>query len=177
MDRSATLRDLAVQQMRVLGLIHEVSAVPGNAKKLDSLTKLAKLDFLVRYGEVRPGVLAVLQGLPAPEEKPLKSELPMVRHKYGPWDDIYYPVIGALVGRGLAKYVKSRNRGVGLSLTKSGDELFALLIENEEWSRTVEEIRLVALEFGEFNGNRLKDAIYATIPKALDVPHRSVLKP
>jgi hypothetical protein len=174
-DRSAALRDLALQQLRVLSLIHQVSAAPGNASKLDSLTKLAKLDFLVRYADARPSVRAALDGEPLPPEVALRSAIPMIRHKYGPWDDIYYPVIGALVGRGLARYVKSRNRGVGLALTKEGNELFAKLNQNSEWSSTIEEISQVAAEFGRYSGNKLKDAIYSSVPAALDVAHKSVL--
>ena len=175
-DRSAALRDLAIQQLRVLALIYLVAAEPGNANKLDSLTKLAKLDFLVRYSDARAAVRASLSGDKAFNEPSMRSNHPMIRHKFGPWDDIYYPVIGALVGRGLARYVKSRNRGVGLSLTKEGSELFMKLSESEEWQSTIGEIREVAIEFGTFSGNRLKEAIYSSVPNALDVPHKTVLR-
>ena len=34
----------------------------------------------------------------------------MIRYKYGPWDDRYYAVIGALVSRGLLRYVRRPTR-------------------------------------------------------------------
>ena len=46
---TAMVDDLAYHQSRVLLLVRAVAEEPGNAGKLDGLTKLAKLDFLVRY--------------------------------------------------------------------------------------------------------------------------------
>lgn len=54
---SAMVDDLAYHQSRVLLLVRAVAEEPGNSGKLDGLTKLAKLDFLVRYPALAPVVL------------------------------------------------------------------------------------------------------------------------
>lgn len=177
-NREAAARDLEVQQLRVLSLIYAVAALPGTAGKIDSLTKLAKLDFLVRYPDARDAVRAELSGT-ASTNKPVRAlpenGPPMIRHKFGPWDDSYYPVIGALVGRGLAKYVRARNRAVGIALTKPGNDLYQRVIQDPSWQEIAAEAVTVAGDFGDLTGNRLKDAIYAALPEMLDVPHRTEL--
>ncbi|WP_280303082.1 hypothetical protein [Nocardia abscessus] len=60
LDKSelALLReDLAYHQARVLLLVAAVCAADGHSKKLDGLTKLAKLDFLLRYPALGPVIL------------------------------------------------------------------------------------------------------------------------
>lgn len=176
-DRAAAVQDLQVQQLRILTLVHAVAALPMTAGKVDSLTKLAKLDFLVRYPDARGAVRETLAGRSSghPDLQPQAGWNSMVRHKFGPWDDSYYPVIGALVSRGLARYVRAKNRAVGVSLTKAGDELCAKLCAVDSWSDVADEVQAVADEFGHLTGNRLKDAIYGALPRALDVPHRTEL--
>ncbi|MEV8168851.1 hypothetical protein AB0O70_13065 [Microbacterium paraoxydans] len=100
----------------------------------------------------------------------------MIRHKFGPWDDSYYPVIGALVARGLARYVRAKNRAVGVALTKAGNDLYDKLRSLDAWGDVVIEADVVAAEFGHLSGNKLKDAIYEALPQALDVPHRTELR-
>ena len=48
---------------------------------------------------------------------------PMTRYKYGPWDDKYYPVIGALICRGLLRYSPGRRGSVALAPTREGRAL------------------------------------------------------
>ncbi|MFK3677979.1 hypothetical protein ACI2IP_09610 [Microbacterium sp. NPDC090218] len=176
-DRDAAVRDLQVQQLRILSLVHSVAELPSTAGKVDSLTKLAKLDFLVRYPEARDAVRGTLAGHASRrvDLNPSSGWSSMVRHKFGPWDDSYYPVIGALVARGLARYVRAKNRAVGVSLTKTGNDLYRKLREDEAWDEVAAEVETVASEFGHLTGNKLKDAIYTALPHALDVPHRTEL--
>jgi hypothetical protein len=172
----ALQRDLEQQQLRVLLLIDAVSEVPGTGGKLDGLTKLAKLDFLCRYADVAPLVERVLRGGAPNLETALRSDSPMTRHKYGPWDDRYYPVIGALVGRGLVTYVQGRHGSVAMKLTSSGKALTRQITEDAQWVDIARSYQAVAAKFGLESGNRLKDAIYAALPTALNVPHRTVLR-
>jgi hypothetical protein len=76
-------------------------------KPLEGLTKLAKLDFLMRYPTFTDQLLRGLGadwelGTEPTDSEELAVESRMVRYKYGPWDDRYYPVLGTLVGLGLA---------------------------------------------------------------------------
>ncbi|QCH23336.1 hypothetical protein DSM43276_01594 [Mycobacteroides salmoniphilum] len=171
--------DLEHQQLRVLILITAVSDIAGNAKKLDGLTKLAKLDFIARYQDLEPLIANILntptvliQSLPATGI----TDAPMIRYRYGPWDDQYYPVLGALVGRGLARYVRGKRGSVGLTPTALGADLVAQLRWDPLWASVVDRYESIADRYGRHTGSALKDAIYEALPDRMDVPLRTELQ-
>lgn len=180
-DRRWLLDDLAYHQSRVLLLVEAVAADPGHARKLDGLTKLAKLDFLVRYPGLAPAVLAELQ-LTDPRlhiedpDFPTRVDDPMIRYKYGPWDDRYYPVIGALVSRGLLKYVKGRRGSVALAPTPSGRSLASNLKGAAIWGDVADRCAVIAEATGGMSGNHLKTLIYANLPALMDRPQRTQIQ-
>jgi hypothetical protein len=173
--------DLAYHQMRVLMLVAAVSATEGHSRKLDGLTKLAKLDFLVRYiglaSHVLDGLRANDSRLHVQSESELTDvEAPMIRYKYGPWDDRYYPVIGALVGRGLLRYVKGRRGSVALAPTARGRKLVEGLASSNEWQDVNERCIAIAEATSGMSGAVLKDLIYERLPELMDRPHRQVIR-
>lgn len=172
--------DLEHQQLRVLALISAVAAVPGNANRLDGLTKLAKLDFIARYPGLEPEINQALFGHAAgalgSTSSPSLTAAPMIRYRYGPWDDRYYPVIGALVGRGLVRFSKGKRGAVGMSLTPLGKKLAKLLESDMAWSPVLARYREVADRFGGQNGTSLKEAIYKALPNLMNTPFGTELK-
>ena len=184
LEHFAALRDdLAYHQARVLLLVTAVASTSGHARKLDGLTKLAKLDFLARYPIYASQILDDLHDhdarlhLPLDEtEGDVNVEAPMIRYKYGPWDDRYYMIIGALVGRGLVKYVRGRKGNVALVPTPMGKAEAASLAASMEWGITADRCRAVAEASQGLTGNALKDLIYSRLPKLMDRPHREVIK-
>lgn len=180
----ALLRDdLAYHQARVLLLVNAVSKAPGHARKLDGLTKLAKLDFLLRYPALAPIVLEQLSesdprlNLSQEEIKaPTEVEAPMVRYKYGPWDDRYYAIIGALVGRGLLKYAKGRKGSVALAATKEGRRLAEDMGKVRDWKALAERSEAIADASSGLTGNTIKDLIYKKLETLMDRPHRQVIQ-
>lgn len=172
--------DLEHQQLRVLALISAVAGVPGNAQRLDGLTKLAKLDFIARYPDLEPEVARALFGSDADEQSShtatALTAAPMIRYRYGPWDDRYYPVLGALVGRGLVRFVKGKRGAVGMALTPLGKRLVKLLDSDITWSPVMARYREVAGRFGTQNGSSLKDAIYRALPYLASTPLGTELK-
>lgn len=179
---SDLVEDLAYHQSRVLLLVLAVAQEPGNAGKLDGLTKLAKLDFLVRYPALAPIVLDELEvdtpGLHltrADVSEPTNVSDPMTRYKYGPWDDKYYPIIGALVGRGLLKYSAGRRGSVALVPTKAGRALAADLLADPAWTDVGDQCAAVAHASAGLTGNALKDRIYDRLADLMDRPHREVI--
>ena len=173
--------DLAYHQMRVLMLVTAVAASDGHSRKLDGLTKLAKLDFLVRYPALAPLVLDDLDAqdrrLHTPRDvNATDVEAPMTRYKYGPWDDRYYPVIGALVGRGLLRYSKGRRGSVALAPTPAGRRLADNLSNSEAWREISHLCYAVAQASGGLTGNALKDLIYRNLPELMDRPQRQVIR-
>jgi hypothetical protein len=70
----------------------------GTANRIDGLTKMAKLDFFVRY----PDFFAVAKKdqTPVPQDHEA-VESAMVRHHYGPWDKRYYHILAYLESKQL----------------------------------------------------------------------------
>lgn len=184
-DELDTLRwevdDLAYHQLRVLLLVTAVSSEPEHNRKLDGLTKLAKLDFFVRY----PALAAVLlDDLEADDRmhvsdverlSPTTVQDPMTRYKYGPWDDRYYPVIGALVSRGLVRYAKGKRGSVALVPTEVGKALAAEVAVDNVWREVADRCAAVAEASRGMTGNALKELIYDRLADLMDRPHRAVI--
>ncbi len=174
--------DLAYHQSRVLLLVDAVAAEPGHARKLDGLTKLAKLDFLVRYPAL---ATVILDGLQVDDPRlhlddadrltPTDVEDPMIRYKYGPWDDRYYPVIGALVSRGLLQYTGGRRGSVALVPTPAGRQLVNALRGDGAWQEIADRCQALAQASVGLTGNALKERIYQRLAGLMDRPHREVL--
>ena len=102
-----------------------LSAFVGKAEtgSVDGLTKLAKLDFLLRYPvnleralEVRAG-RGVDAKLEEYERKSIESS--MVRYRFGPWDFRYRRFLNTLVSRGLVN-VTTEGRTIKIQLTEAG---------------------------------------------------------
>lgn len=175
--------DLAYHQARVLLLVTMVAQTKGHAGKLDGLTKLAKLDFLVRYPALAPRVLDRLDSsdrrlhLSADDaDAPTEVEAPMSRYKYGPWDDRYYPVIGALVGRGLLRYARGRRGSVALVPTPAGRRLATAMATSATWEQLGDRCTAIAEASSGLTGNALKDLIYQRLAALMDRPHRQVIQ-
>ena len=175
--------DLAYHQARVLLLVTAVAAAQGHSGKVDGLTKLAKLDFLLRYPALAPAVLDSLDPADpslhltdADEANPANVEAPMIRYKYGPWDDRYYPVIGALVSRGLLRYVRGRRGSVALAPTAAGRKLARQLADGSTWTEVADRSRVIADATAGLTGNALKDLVYERLAALMDRPHREVIQ-
>lgn len=182
-ERALLREDLAYHQARVLLLVTAVSDSKGNAKKLDGLTKLAKLDFLLRYPALAPEVLDRLdvrdlrlhlniEDLASPTD----VEAPMTRYKYGPWDDRYYAVLGALIGRGLLRYTAARKGSVAVTPTANGRRLAAQLAAGDQWAEIADRGAAIAEASAGMTGNALKDLIYQRLADLMDRPHRQVIR-
>jgi hypothetical protein len=169
-------RDSAYHQVRILLLIDIMS---GESGALDGLTKLAKLDFLLRYPVFLVNLLDAMGAEPLPQNLgPTDSEKDtvesrMIRYKYGPWDDRYYGVIGALIGRGLIEHSKGRGGNLAMKPTPGGHAMAQALASEPSWNLTAERCRLLKRNFGRYSGNRIKDLIYTLLPDVVDRPHRT----
>ncbi|MEV7566367.1 hypothetical protein [Streptomyces tanashiensis] len=183
LERQILREDLAYHQARVLLLVDAVSSLQGHARKLDGMTKLAKLDFLLRYPALAPVILDKLSSSDprlhlSPDDlaEPTNVEAPMIRYKYGPWDDRYYAVVGALVGRGLLKYTKGRQGSVALTTTKAGRDLSVEMGGASEWVAISHRSQAIAQASTQMTGSALKDLIYKRLASMMDRPHRQVIR-
>ena len=142
-----------------------IEAFSRRTRVLEGRTKLAKLDFLLRYPayceralEIRRPGLVHEKGTPQPD-----VESRMVRYRFGPWDPSYFALLGRLVGKGLvipAPYA----RGIGYRATDKGRLLADALKEEPAWGETSERIELLRQHFN-LSGATLKKFIYENFPE------------
>jgi hypothetical protein len=132
----------------------------GTGGRIDGLTKMAKLDFFVRY----PDFFAVAKKDDAPEVEGRAVESAMVRHHYGPWDKRYYHILAYLESKQLIEVAKMRN-SYQITLTPIGKEKAALLGEKPSFVALVDRMRAVKKEFGSKSGSALKKLIYQLFDK------------
>ncbi|QPP05198.1 hypothetical protein G4Z16_01015 [Streptomyces bathyalis] len=170
--RQAERREAHYHEARVLLLIAQFT---GAKSSLKGLTKLAKLDFLLRYPAMLERLLP--EGVaswpadtaPTPPER-LAVESRMIRYKYGPWDQRYYRILGALVARGLISYGDGAR--AEFRTTPRGTAAAASLGATPEWTVTAARIKLLKRHFNK-SGSALKELIYDSLPDAVDRPWRT----
>lgn len=168
------LRDQTYHEVRVLLLVTAVSdTVEGGS--LDGLGKLAKLDFLVRYPVFASRVLPEVQA-DDPRSHASASDhaiagSPVIRYRYGPWDERYYPVVGALVGRGLIEYVPDRRGSTTLRPTARGRTLAAEAGTSPAWAAVADRCALVSTHAGDLSGSRIAELIRRGLPEIDTRPH------
>ena len=142
------------------------------ARPVEGLTKLAKLDFLLRY----PNCLE--RALTAAGKNPAKAEIAdferttieskMVRFRYGPWDHRYRKWVALMAARGLVA-VDVKGRTVHLWLTPEGQAMAAALADQQPLEDLAARAKLVTTSFGSRSGTDLKNFIYATFPELTDM--------
>ncbi|MGQ0682744.1 hypothetical protein [Bradyrhizobium sp.] len=130
-------------------------SICGTGDRIDGLTKMAKLDFFVRY----PDFFAVAKKYGAPEGESRAVESAMVRHHYGPWDKRYYHVLAYLESKRLIEIAKKRNSYL-ITLTDNGKEKAASLGKKPSFAALVDRMKAVKKEFGPKSGSTLKKLIY-----------------
>lgn len=150
-------------EARILLLIN---AFTTRTKSLEGRTKLAKLDFFLRYPNFMQRALAIRKPEQvmnvAPEEQN-NIEGRMIRYRYGPWDPSYYSILGRLIGKGFVEVVPNQ-RGLSYRTTERGSQIARDLAKEESWSETGERIKLLKQNFN-LSGNTLKDFVYQHFPE------------
>lgn len=150
-------------------LLMLINAHAGRVNRpVEGITKLAKLDFLLRYPNCLERAL-VAQGKSTDaayiqdfERTTIESK--MVRFRYGPWDHRYRRWIALLVGKGLL-HAGVDGRTVKLGLTESGCLVADELSKSPELEDISARAKLVAKIFGKMSGTALKGFVYTTFPE------------
>lgn len=143
---------------------------------LDGLTKLAKLDFLLRYPVFLERLMDARDlswpaGLAPDQPERWAVESHMIRYKYGPWDDRYYVLLGGLVGKGLAEMISTK-RTFSLRLTPEGRALAESIGSTAQWQILAARSAFLKRHF-DWTGNKLKDMIYKELPDVVQRPLRA----
>ncbi len=143
-----------------------IDAFSTRRSSLEGRTKLAKLDFLLRYPPFLRRALAVhapQQQWPLADPDEDNIENRMIRYRYGPWDPSYFAVLGRLFGKGLVELVPIRG-GLGFRTTQQGSRLAATLAATEPWAESQVLIGLLKRHFN-LAGTTLKSFVYKHFPE------------
>lgn len=155
---------------RLLILLDAFSG-PDGTGTVHGLTKLAKLDFLLRYPVM---LLRALEakckstrdvGLEDHERRSVESE--MVRYRFGPWDYRYRTFLNILVARGLAS-ITLEGRAVVIALTDAGRESAAALAESDLFEPYIRRSILLKRHF-DMTATNLMRFIYETFPEVVSL--------
>ena len=142
------------------------------AKAVEGITKLAKLDFLLRYPTCLERALIALGRDPEeahlwPRER-TSIETKMIRFRYGPWDNRYRRWLGLLAARGLVGLALEGNT-VQIGLTNAGRELSQKFKQDPIFTDLAYRAELVIQTVGSMAATRLKDFVYEVIPEITDM--------
>lgn len=174
MDLVEVIAELdAAPELHAARLLLLISAFAGEeqAEVVEGLTKLAKLDFLLRYPVMLERALAVkgrtTREVQLEDHERLSVESEMVRYRFGPWDHRYREFLNVLVGKGLVA-VSVEGRKVVIALTDRGRVVSAELSANplfEDYSRRS---TLLKRHF-DLRATNLMRFIYDTFPEVVSL--------
>lgn len=140
----------------------------GGAKPVEGITKLAKLDFLLRYPVYLERALIALDKSPAaaavrPRER-TTVETKMIRFRYGPWDGRYRRWLSLLSSRGLITLSLS-GRKIEIGLTDHGRNLADELALRPTFQDFSKRGAVVMKAVGTMSATKLKDFVYEIVPE------------
>jgi len=159
-------KDENIHLGRLLILLHVFNG-ENKTGEIEGLTKLAKLDFLLRYPVYLERALAqsgkeMKKAVPKDYER--KSvEAKMVRFKYGPWDFRYRRFINTLIGKGFA-YIRQEGRSYYVGITNLGISAAQILEQDENFIELIDRARTIRTNFN-LSGTWLMRFIYKTFPE------------
>lgn len=143
-----------------------------NTKTVEGITKLAKLDFLLRYPTCLERALRKVEGDPARAQvqshERVSIESKMIRFRYGPWDGRYRRWIALLVAKGLAEIYVQRNT-IHIRLTERGAEVADQVRILPDFVDMDTRSSVIASVFGAFSATRIKEFVYQTFPELLSM--------
>ena len=150
---------------RILILIAEFSK--GRKSEVKGITKLAKLDFLLRYPVYLEKALAAkgkeMKKAELKDFERTSVESKMVRYRYGPWDFRYRKFLNILIAKGLI-YYRTEGNTIMIGITLKGLEIADSFREDDSLKDVFERARVLRVNF-DIKATRLKSFIYETFPE------------
>ncbi|MBP2486024.1 hypothetical protein JOH50_001751 [Rhizobium leguminosarum] len=139
-----------------------------HAKPVEGITKLAKLDFLLRYPLYLERALVSLGKSPSgaavlPRER-TTVETKMIRFRYGPWDGRYRRWLSLLSARGLISLSMS-GRKIEIGLTDAGRILADDLGDHPAFQDLTARGAVIIGVVGAMSATKLKDFVYQIVPE------------
>jgi hypothetical protein len=170
MDFVQTVADLdqspGLHAARLL-LLLDVFAEDGQGGAIEGLTKLAKLDFLLRYPLMLKRALEAkgrsTRDVQLEDHERQSVESQMVRYRFGPWDHRYRQFLNILVAKGLVA-INIEGRKVVITLTEPGRDNARQLAAQDVFEPYSRRARLLKRHF-DMTGTKLMRFIYNTFPE------------
>ena len=129
----------------------------GVKNRIDGLTKLAKLDFFVRYPDF---FTQAAQAIGAPQKPTTtNTDSSMVRYRYGPWDERYYHLLSYLESTGLIN-IERIGKSFRITLSQDGNALATTISDDSSYTSLVQHMKDVKRAMGSKAGTTLKNLIY-----------------
>jgi hypothetical protein len=146
---------------------------------IEGLTKLAKLDFLLRYPtwleralEAR-GASARAVAVHPCERESVESQ--MVRYRFGPWDHRYRYFLNLLAGKGLAR-IHLEGRTVVVGITEKGLQAASELASKLEFQDMARRAKALNTHF-DLTATTLMNFIYKTFPEVASLRKNEPIGP
>jgi hypothetical protein len=147
-------------------LILRALAAHDPERPIEGLTKLAKLDFLLRYPTYLERALEArhvsVRSVATEDHEKRSVESAMVRYRFGPWDERYRRFLNLLSAKGLIR-VAVEGRKVVIVLTEKGVETANQIASQESFQQLDHRAQL--LKNFDLTATNLMRFIYDTFPE------------
>lgn len=138
---------------------------------IEGLTKLAKLDFLLRYPVMLERALEAkgrsTREVQLEDHERHSVESEMVRYRFGPWDHRYREFLNILVAKGLV-VISIEGRKVVIALTQQGRDCAQQLISDQRFEQYSRRAKLLKRHF-DMTATNLMRFIYDTFPEIVSL--------
>lgn len=155
---------------RILVLLHAFSEGTDGGP-IEGITKLAKLDFLIRYPAMLERALLArgksIRDVQLEDHERYSVESQMVRYRFGPWDHRYRDFLNVLVAKGLIS-LSIEGRTIVISLTDEGRRISSDLIRSPQFEVTFRRARSLKRNV-DLSATNLMRFIYDTFPEIVSL--------
>jgi hypothetical protein len=171
-------RDQQSHLARILLLLH-VFDDPQKGASVEGITKLAKLDFLLRYPTYFERAMKARNVGPEKvqlqdyERKTVEAE--MVRYRFGPWDHRYRQFLNVLTGLGLVN-IETTGNTVLIALTLKGKDRASQLAESHVYQPLLKRAELLK-KYLNLRPTEIMKFIYKTFPEISSLAMDEKIKP
>jgi ABC-three component (ABC-3C) system Middle Component 4 len=142
---------------------------------IEGLTKLAKLDFLLRYPVMLQRALEAkgrtTKDVKLEDHEQHSVESEMVRYRFGPWDHRYREFLNILVAKELV-FVTIEGRKVIIAATEKGRDQARQLASHELFEQYARRAKLLKRHFN-LTATNLMNFIYDTFPEIVSLQSNS----
>ncbi|SCY54481.1 hypothetical protein SAMN05720606_10621 [Paenibacillus polysaccharolyticus] len=149
-------------ELHTVRLLVLISTIVGKKRETTiQITKLAKLDFILRYPAALYKALDFVNGLKdalitESEKNNIESE--MLAFNYSPWSSDFRRLLVLLTSRSLISW-SSKGNSIELSLTKQGEDFYNKIIRYQEFSEIIQQSKSIKTNFSKLSMLKLDSVL------------------